>query len=130
VGEIEVFRTLETGSPKWYKEHIPDKGNELTDEEISLLDDMEMWWVKQNLLWVYHNSRKKDRMNIDNSPISRSVEDVPSEYTQLSIKLLETQDHKGEKIEQVRPPQVSVDSRGKVRHGRRSSYSNVGSYPT
>jgi hypothetical protein len=32
---------------KWFKEHIPHKGNDLndlTDEGISLLDDMELWW--------------------------------------------------------------------------------------
>ena len=30
-GEIEVFRALEIGAAKWCKEHIPRKGNDLTD---------------------------------------------------------------------------------------------------
>jgi hypothetical protein len=32
----------------------------------------------------------------NNSPISRSAEDAPSEYTQLPIELLATQDHERE----------------------------------
>ena len=64
-GEIEAFRTLEIGSVKWCKEHIPHKDNDLTDEGLLLLDDIELWWEKQNLLWACHNSRKKDRMNED-----------------------------------------------------------------
>ena len=59
---------LEIGAAKWRKEHVPCKGNdlnELTEEGVSLLDDMELWWDKQNLLWTCHTSRKKDRMNID-----------------------------------------------------------------
>ncbi len=35
------------------QEHIPHKGNDLTDEGISLFDDMELWWEKQNLLDLY-----------------------------------------------------------------------------
>ena len=45
-GEIEAFRALEIGAVKWYKEHIPHKGNDLndiTEEGISLLDDTELW---------------------------------------------------------------------------------------
>ena len=67
-GEIEAFRALEIGAAKWRKEHVPRKGNDLndlTEEGISLLDDMELWWDKQNLLWACHTSRKKDRMNSD-----------------------------------------------------------------
>ena len=32
-GEIETFKTLEIGALKWYKEHIPRDGNDLTEEE-------------------------------------------------------------------------------------------------
>ena len=39
----------------------------ITDEGLLLLDDMEMWLEKQNLMWACHNSRKKDRMNEDGS---------------------------------------------------------------
>jgi ribonuclease HI len=70
VGEIEAFRVLEIGTAKWFKEHIPHKGNDLndiTEEGISLLDDMELWWDKQDLLWVCHTARTKDRVNIDGS---------------------------------------------------------------
>jgi hypothetical protein len=69
-GEIEAFRALEIGAAKWCKEHIPRKGNDLndiTEETISLLDDTELWWEKQNLLWVCHTSRSKDRGNHDGS---------------------------------------------------------------
>jgi hypothetical protein len=45
-GEIKAFRALEIGATKWCKEHILLKGNDLTDEGISLSDDMELWWVK------------------------------------------------------------------------------------
>jgi len=38
---------------------------EVVTKRISLLDDTELWWDKQNLLWACHTSRKKDRMNID-----------------------------------------------------------------
>ena len=62
-GEIETFRTLEIGSMKWCKEHIPHKDHDLTDEGLLLMGDIELWWEKQNLLSVCHNSRKKDRMN-------------------------------------------------------------------
>ncbi len=68
--EIETYRALEIGEVKWYKEHIPHKGNDLndiTEEGISLLDKMELWWETQDLLWVRHTLRKKDRMNIDGS---------------------------------------------------------------
>jgi hypothetical protein len=67
-GEIEAFRALEIGAAKWGKEYIPRKGNDLkdiTEEGISLLDDTELWWQKQDLLWACHTSRKKNRMNID-----------------------------------------------------------------
>jgi hypothetical protein len=67
-GEIETFRALEIGTTKWCKEHIPHKGNDLndiTEEGISLLDDTELCWEKQDLLRTCHTSRKKDRMNID-----------------------------------------------------------------
>ena len=35
----------------------------------------------------------------NNSPIPRSAEDAPSEYTQLPVELLATQDHKSEGVE-------------------------------
>jgi hypothetical protein len=67
-GEIQVFRELEIGEAKWCKEHIPHKGNDLndiTEEGISLSDDTELWWEKQDLLWACHISRQKDRILTD-----------------------------------------------------------------
>jgi hypothetical protein len=69
-GEIEAFRALEIEEAKWCKDHIPRKGsdiNDITEERISLLDNMELWWGRQDLLWACHTLRKKDRINIDGS---------------------------------------------------------------
>jgi hypothetical protein len=44
------------GAAKWCKEHIPRKGNDFTDEGLLILDDMELWWEKEILLWACHNS--------------------------------------------------------------------------
>ena len=41
--EIEDFKALEIGALKWYKEHIPRDGNDLTEEGQILLDDPELW---------------------------------------------------------------------------------------
>jgi hypothetical protein len=81
-----VFRALGIGEAKWCKEHIPRKGNDLndlTDEGISRLDDMELLWENQNLLWVCHTSRKKDRMNIDGTflPNQKEQSQQPSHAT-------------------------------------------------
>jgi ribonuclease HI len=83
-GEIEAFRALEIGVAKWCKEHIPHKGNNLndiTDEGISLLDDAELWWEKQNLLWACHTSRSKDRMNNDGSFVTHQLGVISSTFT-------------------------------------------------
>jgi hypothetical protein len=61
VGEIETFRVLEIRPAKWYKEHIPRKGNNLhdiTEEGISLLEDTELWWEKQT---YYGHTTLQDR---------------------------------------------------------------------
>ncbi len=83
-GEIEAFRALEIGEAKWCKEHIPRKDNNLndiTDEGISLLDDAELWWEKQNLLWACHASRSKDRMNNDGSFVTHQLGAISSTFT-------------------------------------------------
>ena len=62
-GEIEAFRALEIGGTKWWKEHIPHKGNDLnglTDEGISLLDDTELWWEKSD--WYLRKGESRDKM--------------------------------------------------------------------
>jgi hypothetical protein len=41
--------------------------NDITGEGFSLLDDTELWWEKQDLLWACHASRTKDRVNHDGS---------------------------------------------------------------
>jgi hypothetical protein len=101
-GEIEAFRALEIGGAKWCKEHIPRKGNDLTDEGLSVLDDMELWWEKQSLLWSCHNSRKKDRMNIGGTFLPHQKGAISSTFT--SDWYLR-----------------SVDNRRKTHHGRRPS---------
>ncbi len=100
-GEIEAFRALEIGAAKWCKEHIPRKGNDLTDEGLLLLDDMELWWEKSFSHHFHGNfSTAPKRSNFsnlykrlvptqgrkprqaggvakeNNSPISGSAEDV------------------------------------------------------
>jgi hypothetical protein len=83
-GEIESFRSLEIGETKWWKEHIPHKGNDLndiTEEGISLLDDTELWWEKQDLLWSCHVSRTKDRVNNDGSFWLQQNGAISSTYT-------------------------------------------------
>ena len=80
-GEIETFRALEIGAAKWCKEHIPHKGNDLTDEGLLLLDGMELWWEKQNLLWACHNSRKTDRMNIDGTFLPHQKGAISATFT-------------------------------------------------
>ena len=57
------------------------KGNNPTDEGILLLDDMELWWEKQNLSWVCHNSRKKDRMNEDGTCLPHQKGTISSTCT-------------------------------------------------
>jgi hypothetical protein len=82
--EIEAFRALEIGEEKWCKEHIPRKDNNLndiTDEGISLLDDTELWWEKQNLLWTCHVSRSKDRVNNDGSFVTHQIGAMSSTFT-------------------------------------------------
>ena len=83
-GEIEAFRALEIGAAKWCKEHIPRKGNNLndiTEEGISLLDDAELWWEKQNLLWACDASRSKDRVNNDGSFVTHQIGVISSTFT-------------------------------------------------
>jgi hypothetical protein len=80
-GEIEAFRALEIGAAKWCKEHIPHKENDLTDEGISILDDMELWWRKQNLFWACHNARKKDRMDIDGTFLPHQKGAISATFT-------------------------------------------------
>ncbi len=80
-GEIEAFRVLDIGEAKWWKEHIPRKGNNLndiTEEGMSLLDDTKLWWEKQNLLWACHVSRSKDRVNNDGSFVTHQIGAISS----------------------------------------------------
>ena len=41
-GEIETFKSLEIGSLKWFKEHIPRDGNDMTEEGQILPEDPEL----------------------------------------------------------------------------------------
>ncbi len=50
------------------QESIPSKKKEIRDVT-------ELWWEKQNLLWLWHTSTKKDRKNIDGTflPHQKSI---------------------------------------------------------
>ena len=41
-GEIEAFKAMEIGALKWFREHIPRNGNNLTEEGQILLEDPEL----------------------------------------------------------------------------------------
>jgi hypothetical protein len=60
-GEIEAYKTLEIGSLKWCKEHIPRNGNDLTEEGQILLEDPELWMDRLTFSWECHASRKRER---------------------------------------------------------------------
>jgi hypothetical protein len=99
-GEIEEFRVLEIGVAKWCKKHMPHKDNDLndiTEQEISQLDDTELWWEKQDLLWSCHISRQKDRMNIDRSFRMHQNGAISSTFTSdWYLRKGESQDKMGE----------------------------------
>ena len=88
---------MKVGAAKWCKEQIPHKGNDLTDEGILLLDDMELWWERQNLLWVSYNSRKKDRMGIDGTFLLHQTGAISTTFTSdWYLRKGESQDTLGE----------------------------------
>jgi hypothetical protein len=103
--EIESFRALEIGAAKWCREHIPRKGNNLhdiTEEGISLLDDVELWWEKQNLLWACHASRSKDRMSDDGSFVTHQHGAISSTFTSdWYLRKGESRDKMGEWLEKA-----------------------------
>ncbi len=42
--EMEVFRALEIGVEKWFKEHIPPNGNDpISVEGQTLIDQPDLW---------------------------------------------------------------------------------------
>ena len=61
-------------------------------DTMNNLDQSDRWWRGGgNGVWVFHSPRQDGGViKENNSPISRSVEDSPSEYTQLPIELLTT----------------------------------------
>ena len=42
---------------------------------------MELWWEKQNLLWARHNSRKKDRTNIEGTFLPHQKGAISATFT-------------------------------------------------
>ena len=48
---------------------------------MSLLDDTELWWEKQNLLWACHASRSKNRVNSDGSFVQHQIGAISSTFT-------------------------------------------------
>ena len=57
---------------------------------MSLLDDTELWWEKQNLLWACHASRSKNRVNSDGSFVQHQIGAIIT----LSKRLVPTQGRK------------------------------------
>ncbi len=115
---------------------------------------------KKNPLWSCHNSRKKDRVNEDgtflphqkdqrlvftqgresrqvgevdkenNSPVSRSEEDVLRNHGQFSIEPLVKEDHKGKRIGKAWSLKRTTNSGGAVHHRWRTPPPNLRSHTT
>jgi hypothetical protein len=65
-GEIQAHRAYEKGAEKWRKEHLPRKGKgNISAEGQELLEDKELWGNVTALRGVIHDSRKRERSNVD-----------------------------------------------------------------
>jgi hypothetical protein len=65
-GEIQAHRAYEKGEEKWRKEHMPRRGNgNISTEGQELLEDKEVWGKETALREAIHNSRKRERSNVD-----------------------------------------------------------------
>ena len=80
-GKIEAFRALEIGALKWYKEHIPRDGNDVTEEGQMLLDDPEQWMDRQTFLWKCHASRKREHTTEDDTFLLHDRGTITSTFT-------------------------------------------------
>ena len=69
--EIQGYRAYEKGEEKWSREHIPRKGKgDISEEGQELLEDKDKWWDKTSLLKECYESRKRERINEDDSFMS------------------------------------------------------------
>ncbi len=65
-GEIEAHRAYEKGAEKWRKKHMPRRGKgNISTEGQELLEDKETWGNETALREAIHNSRKRERSNVD-----------------------------------------------------------------
>ena len=81
VGEIDPLKSLEMGTLKWCKEHIPRDGNDLTEEGQILLEDPEQWMDHLTFLWECHVSRKKERTTEDDTFLLHNKGTITSTFT-------------------------------------------------
>jgi ribonuclease HI len=65
-GEIQAHRAYEKGAEKWRKEHMPRRGKgNISAEGQELLEDKEIWGNETALREAIHDSRKRERSNVD-----------------------------------------------------------------
>ena len=60
VGEIESYKTLEIGSLKCCKEHVPRDGNDLIEGGQIILEDPELLLDHLTFQWECHVSRNRE----------------------------------------------------------------------
>jgi hypothetical protein len=90
-GEIQDYQVYEKRVEKWGKEHIPRKGKgDISGEGQELLEDKDIWGNKTSLLEVIHESRKRVRINEDNScPTKKGQSRHLSQETGFSGRVME-----------------------------------------
>jgi hypothetical protein len=80
-GEIEDYKVLEIGSQKWYKEHVPRNGNDLTEEGQILLEDPELLLDRPTFSWECHVSRKREHTTEDDTFLLHNKGVITSTFT-------------------------------------------------
>ena len=75
------MHVLEIGTLKWCKEHIPEDGNDLTEEGQILLEDPELWLDRLTFLWECHASRKQELTTEDVTFFLHNKEVITSTFT-------------------------------------------------
>jgi hypothetical protein len=64
------------------KEHILRKGiGDISQEGQELLEDKDKWWDKTSLLKEFYESRKRERINQDDSFMTHQKGPITSTYT-------------------------------------------------
>jgi hypothetical protein len=81
-GEIQAHRAYEKGAEKWRKEHMPRKGKgNISAEGQELLEDKEVWGNETTLRGSIHDSRKRERSNVDGVFMSHQRGPIISTFT-------------------------------------------------